>query len=262
MLNKLVTPTLACLCAALATRAQAQTSLAAPAERSFALATTFTAGDRIDATASPLTYGGTGVGGLARFESLHGRWLVATSLDGSRATYTPRSGAPTSASEWAVTGRLGASVIRQAAVVAGGRLGLGVSATSTGDVLDHHYADVDDTRSAFITAYGTLGVMSTWMRDVATGRLFVSLDAPFAGVVYQPYADARTEYASPRLRSVSPRALRAADATLRYDFTVRGSTRLFSEYRLRAFGLHDVQPIRSLNQSLAVGFAKRFGARR
>lgn len=261
MLKKVLAPTLACLCAAFATRAQAQSRLSTPAERSISLATTFTAGDRIDATASPLTYGGAGVGGLARYESMHGRWLLTTTASATRSTYSAQTGAPTDASEWALAGRLETSVVRQAAIVAGGRLGLGLSAAGSGDFLEHRYADVMDTHASFITGFATLGVRSTWMRDVATGRVLVSVDAPFAGLVYQPYADSRAEHAGPRFRGVSASQLHAADAALRYDFTVRGATGLFSEYRVRTFGLRDVEPIRSIDQSISIGISTRFGAR-
>lgn len=253
-----ITPMTAYLTLAIATVANAQSD-SAHATQSVSAASAITQTERIDASASPRPFGGTGLAGSLQYRRDGNRWTFAATLIGSHANYRPSSGENLSATEQSLNGRLELAALRRVAESSRRSIRVGVALESSGDFLTHRYTDPNATSSSYITAFSTLGPAASWRESVGGGAATVTATIPVAGVAHQPYGDTRIEHAGPRVNTIGPREVHGLDFTARYETSRRSRAGIMAEYRLHDFDYTGGWRVRTITNATAVGIVMRFG---
>lgn len=253
----------ACLCVVAAQLAAAQVDTARSLRTELAVAVGFAHTDRLDATASPVRFGGQGYDVVAHYRRTRGNLVVASSIDfGTRDLVPPaRSDGP---DERLTSGNVHVSVLRQLGDRASGAssrsgIAVGVNVAATIDVTAHHYADPNASVSDFLIGAVTLGPAVSWERRVAGGTALVHVTAPLVGFVDHPYSDTRAAEARVNARFVTVREFRGLAGAIVYTPAVRRRVGIEYAYRFRLLGYADLQPIHSASQALSVGVVTRFG---
>ncbi len=267
-----VTPMAACLCVLTAVSGSAQSvqvdsardstrdsaRTAAPSSKSLSITGAYTKADRLDAVASPRPFDGSGVSGGLSYRATSPRWMFQTSLDGATANYLPNSGAAT-ATERAYSGSLGAGLTRWITSQPNRSFGVGVSLNSWAEVLEHQYADPNQTTASFMTGFATLGPSATFRQLIGGGEASISASVPLVGVVHQPYADLRQEHGPITFNAAGPAQLRGFDVGLRYETSVNSRMGLVVEHRLRNFDYTGGWNTNSLTNTTSLGVVIRLG---
>lgn len=251
-----LTPMMACICLALAQTARAQTTT-----RELSAMTALSHADRLDATASPVPYGGFGVGGALGFRSESPNWLISLTAGGTNAHYTAQQSSVT-AREHATNGRFSLEMMRTARLWSKSALAFGLAIDGRGEVLSHDYADPNHTSSDYVSAFATAGVAADWRQAIAGGKANLSLAVPVVGVVHQPYGDSRMEHASATLAAASIANLHGADFSARYETSSASKVGMVAEYRFGGFEYTGGWRMRSVTNTTSLGLVIRFGERK
>lgn len=255
-----VTSTTACLCVSLATAAAAQ-SAQSPASPPFGHELSITTGmgftDRIDASASPRPYGGLANGAGLSYTFRPGAWTLSTRIQGSIASLEPHD--DYAGAEHAYAGGLAFDAQRAVAQFGPVTMNAGLTLESWADVLRHRYGDQSSTTSTFVSAFGTVGPAVSLSMPLAGGRLSGLASVPLAGLVYQPYANARQEREPIRLTTAGPTSLRGLDFGLRYESSAARTFGIVAEYRFRGFDYTGGWHARSVTNTTSIGIVTRFG---
>ena len=219
---------------------------------------------RRDDTASPLMYSGTGGGtqidytweraGRSAYASLSAGALTLTPSrsvsdpqpEETFSTYTMETGM-----RWRLPGGPGRT----------NELALGAAFGATATVTRHMYEDPDQSEQTFFLGDVTFGPTGRWRRRLGMGIVAATLTIPLLAWVQHPYADVRVANGLANLRYASPSQFRQAKGELSYIFRPEDRFGLTAAYRFGLLQIDDLQPLRSVSQSLSIAVVTRFGAR-
>ena len=253
----------ACLCVVAAQLATAQVDSARSLRTEFAVAVGIAHTERLDATASPVRFGGQGFDAVAHYRRTRGTLLLTASIDVGTRDLVPQARSE-GTGERLTSGDVHVSVLRQLgdrASRSSSRSGIavGVDVAATIDVSAHHYADPNASISDFLIGAVTVGPAVSWERRVAGGTALVHVTAPVVGFVDHPYSDTRAAEARVTARFVTVREFRGLAGAIIYAPSVRRRVGIEYAYRFRLLGYADLQPVHSASQALSVGVVTRFG---
>jgi hypothetical protein len=219
---------------------------------------------RRDDTASPLMYSGTGRGtqidytweraGRSAYASLSaGALTLAPSRPVSDpqpeeafSTYTVETGM-----RWRLPGGPGRT----------NELAFGAEFAASAIVTRHMYEDPNQSEQTFFLGDVTLGPTGRWRRRLGMGIVAATLTVPLLAWVQHPYADVRVANGLANLRYASPSQFRQAKGELSYIFRPEDRFGLTAVYSFGLLQIDDLQPVRSVSQSLSIAVVTRFGAR-
>jgi hypothetical protein len=255
-------PVTACLCVVAAQFAAAQVDPARFLRSEFGVAVGIAHTERLDATASPVRFGGQGFDVVTHYRRARGTVLIAASIDFGMRDLVPQ--APSEGTgERLTSGDVHVSALRllgdHAAAASRSGIAVGIDMAATIDVTAHHYADPNASISDFLIGALTLGPAVSWERHVAGGTALVHLTAPIVGFVDHPYSDTRAAEARVNARFVTVREFRGLAGAIVYAPSVRRRVGIEYAYRFRLLGYADLQPVHSASQALSVGVVTRFG---
>jgi hypothetical protein len=258
-------PMTACLCIAAAHIAAAQSDTARALRSELGVAIGVAHTERLDATASPLRFGGQGVDVVAHYRRTRGALSIIATLDGGTrdlAPHAPHEGT----GERVTSGDLHVGVLRRLGDQANGStprpgISIGVDLAASVDVTAHHYADPNASISNFLIGAMTLGPAASWERPVAGGTAFAQVTAPIVGFVDHPYSDTRATEPRVNARLVTVQKFRGLTGAIVYAPAAQRRVGVEYAYRFRFLGYADLQPVHSASQALSVGIVTRFGPR-
>jgi hypothetical protein len=139
---------------------------------------------------------------------------------------------------------------------------VGVDVATTVAVTTHHYDDPTNNVSDFYIGAVTLGPSATFRHAIGGGIAAFRLSVPAVGLVDHPYSDARTADARVDARFATANVLRGIETSVSYAPAATARFGIEYAYRLHMLDYADVQPLRSVSQSLSIGVVRRFGAGR
>ncbi|HTE45969.1 MAG TPA: hypothetical protein VK636_12035 [Gemmatimonadaceae bacterium] len=251
----------ACLCAAAAQSLPAQLDTAHSRHSDLSVALGVAHTERLDATASPIRFGGQGVDFGAHYRRARGATLLLASLDGGTRDLVPHASTNGTAGEQLTSGVLHVAALRRlGAQAAGSGFAVGVDASASIDVTAHRYADANKSVSNFLIGALSLGPAVWWNHHLAGGGAHLELSAPLIALVDHPYSDTRIE-SRVNVRPVTARDFRGFTGAVVYTPAERRRIGVEYAYRFRVFGYSDIQPVHSASQALSVGIVTRFGSR-
>jgi hypothetical protein len=248
---------LSCLSIFAASRIDAQATACSPT--SATLAAGIGQSDRVDMTASPTQFGGRGLDLSGFFEQSRGAYCVVAGGRGGAKTLRAVTSSP--ASEHLVDGAANVALLRS---FGGGEssnrvFAFGAELRGTLAVTTHAYADLGRTVSEFRLGTVSLGPVFRWRERIGRGFAMLQLSSPVLGAVERPYAAGLVDDASPTWRFASVNTLRGGDVRVAYEPVSYRSMSLRAAYDASVLRYDDVQPVRSLTQSLNLGIVKRLG---
>ncbi|MEP6495119.1 MAG: hypothetical protein ABJF01_20700 [bacterium] len=235
--------------------AQVDTAHSVRSELSLAVGVAHT--DRLDATASPIRFGGQGVDLAAHYRRARGAMVVTASIDGGTRNLAPRASSG-SAGEQLTSGSAHVAALHRLGGTPTG-FAIGVDANASIDVTAHRYADANASISDFLIGTFSLGPALWWDHRIAGGIAHAEVSAPLVGLVDHPYSDIRVARIS--VRPVTAQNLHGFTGAIIYAPAAHRRVGIEYAYRFRVFGYSDVQPVRSASHALSVGVVTRFGAR-
>jgi hypothetical protein len=254
-------PLTACLCLAAFQVALAQQDPTRPVRSEFAVALGLAHADQFDATASPLRFDGQGLDVSAHYERTSAHYAFSVSLNGDRRDLSSATTVADIAER--VTGgdfRLGLRrLVTQSADGTG--LSIGADVTANVGVTEHQYDDPAHSILNFVIGSVTVGPAIAWTQAIAGGTGRVRLSVPLAGFVDHPYSRTRNDTAPFDPRFVNVSSMRGTSADISYSPASNRRFGIEYAYRLDTFAYSDVQPLRSLSQTVSIGAVMRFGGK-
>lgn len=253
-------PTAACLLFAAVQLASAQVDSVRPRRHEFLVAVSVSDGQRLDATASPLQFGGRGSGALVAYDVAYGRTSVGVSVDAAERHLAAISGQATPSERLDEANAQATVTHRWESPARHGAFSLGADMTTSLTVTHHTYSDPAKTASDFGLGLATLGPIVGWSQSVGRGAARVEVTTPLIGIIDHPYSDIRTNDGSVRaVRVANVGAIRGLSGAVTYAVSSHDRVGLVCTYRVRLLHFADVQPLRSVSQTLGVGVVTRWG---
>lgn len=252
-------PMTACLSVAAFHIAFAQTdSLRAP-HNDLVLSLGATQIEQLDATASPLRFGGQGYDATARYTRSSGLYTLSASLDGGPSRLSPLA-SPTHITERVTAGELRIAIRRSLAEsTPAARLSVGADVATMLSVTTHHYDDPTASVSDFVIGSITIGPSVAWRQSIGAGTGTIQFGVPLVGFVDHPYSDTRTATTLIDARFATASTIRGVSASVSYAPALSRRVGVEYAYRLRTLQYADVQPLRSVSQAISVGLVTRLG---
>lgn len=262
-------PTTACLCLGLcfvvAQLASAQVDTVRVRRHELVFVAGVSDGQRFDATASPLQFGGRGSSAIVAYAGTYGRTSVSASIDGAERHLAPITGVASTggatASERLDEADAQATLSRRwESDARHGTFSVGANVTTSLAVTHHTYSDPSKTASDFALGLATLGPAVGWSQSIGHGAAQVDVSTPLIGVIDHPYSDIRTDDGSVRtIRVANVGAIRGLSGAVTYAVSARDRVGVLCTYRVRLLHFADVQPLRSVSQTLGIGIVTRWG---
>ncbi len=251
-----IASTMACICAT-AQIAFAQVD-PAPSRSEIAVAVGVAQTNQFDATASPLQFGGHGLDFRSRYARTAGRWAFTAGFDGGLRSLTPDRSL-TLGDERITQGEFRLDLQRALGASRTPAFSVGLALSTDVGVTAHHYDDPGQSVSNFVMGAITLGPSVGWRHAIGGGLARVNLSVPLVGIVDHPYTDVRAATSNFDMHVVNASTLRGLSADLSYSPAALRRFGIEYGYRLRLLNYADVQPLRSMSQSLTIGVVRRFG---
>ncbi len=239
--------------------ASAQIDTSRSPRHDFAISAGIARTDQLDATASPLAFGGQGSELLARYARRSDRTLFSIAAGGGmRGLSSTRTAV--GAGERLTAGDIAIGLERVVARTPGvSSFSLGAELSGAVNWTAHRYQDPTQAVSNFIIGTVTLGPAATMQRAFGGGVARIGVSVPLVGVVDHPYSDSRGSNAAIQPRFATASSLRGGTLTLAYAPAATRRIGLEYAYRIRVLDYADLQPMRTASQSLLVGIVTRFG---
>ena len=254
----------ACLCAAFHHALPAQSDTSSARHSAFTASTGVSHAARRDATASPSLFTGAGYDatvGYVQARGDHGL-LLGVSL-GLSQHHVNAVDVASAASERLTETALDARVLRPFTLPrSSGTMELGAMLSVDVANSEHQYADPSRRHADFYMASITLGPAVEWTRPALWGTWRAQLTSPLVGLASHPYSDTRGALEPTKIRVTNLASLRGFTGAIGLIQAVRGRIGVECIYRVRALEYADVQPLRSVSQSLSVVIIARTGGAR
>ena len=244
------------LIAILAPRGSAQSS-PPPTDTRLSLSAGFAWDDRRDDTASPLRFGGRGWSAALGYDRLVMNYSTLGWLDGGEQSLT--SGA-TQSTERLSSGALDVMLLRHVGAPASSRrIDLGLDVRTSLAITSHRYADPSLPSTTFAFGLFALGPAASVRQEIGGGVARASVSTPAIAWVDHPYSEIRSATSRVQMRFASITRLRAVDVGFSYAGNERRRIGVTYAYRLGVLRYDDVQPVRSITQTLSIGVTARLG---
>jgi hypothetical protein len=253
-------PTTACLVFLAAQFASAQVDTLRPRRHELMLVAGVSDGQRLDATASPLQFGGLGSSAVVAYTSTYDRTAVGASIDGAQRHLSVINGAATASELLSETNAQATWTRRWESPARRGAFSVGADLTASLAVTHHTYTDPAKTASDFALGLVTLGPIVGWSQSIGRGAAQVDVATPLVGVIDHPYSDIRINDGSVRtVRVANVATIHGLSGALTYAVAARDRLSVLCTYRVRLLHVADVQPLRSVSQTFGVGIVTRWG---
>jgi len=255
-------PLVACLLVAVARAASAQSdaTFAPVPPHQLTIFAGATQSARLEATASPRTFGGPGISAALDYRGTMGSlWTVGASVGAGYRRLSPLDG-PKSGTQQLFDGDVRASLMRRLSARSG--FSVGLASTTNYTYTEHRYPEPTGRVSHFVFGATALGPAVAYSRSVGRGAVGVELSSPMIGMVSHPYSDNRTGDGLSRIRVATAADLRGVNGTLRYAPPMKGDWGMVYAYRFNLLDYKDLQPVRSASHSLSIGITRRLGGER
>ncbi|MEP6621755.1 MAG: hypothetical protein ABJE47_20680 [bacterium] len=259
-LSAATTAAVMCLLCAHAVRSQSTSAPACVTASRFGISAGLVWNERRDLSASPLRFGGRGGLIALDYERAFGRFSLESSLSGGTRSLESSSGSAP-ATERLADGQWHAGLLRRFDVVPPslGELAFGMDVGTAVALTQHDYRDPARRVSNFVFATTAIGPAISWRQPLLGGTARVHFSTPLAAVVAHSYSAINEQNAATQQRLVSVGTLRGANGAISFAQNETRRVAAVYVYRFSALRYDDVQPVRTLSQTLSVGIVTRFG---
>lgn len=206
-----------------------------------------------DETISPLHFVGSGVALDVGWRRTRGRTSLEAGFEGGAAILSPTDDSDGPGERLARASARFAGMRGLGHARDGGAFALGVTARTFATVTGYRAASSLPMQSAYLFAGVTLGPLARWHAATPAGELAVEMSTGLVSWVDHPYGSIDRGRPLLDFRLASPAALR--NGSTRVVWTAASGRRLdlVASYRFDYLAYRDVQPVRSVGQSLSLG---------